>query len=147
MNKRTTIVLAIVTALMFAGSAFAADAAKTRRSDTTEQRTGYQFPMPTQELPLYSFSQIATPSFTVGDTVPVRLNGLADVLDATRVMKAVRVGSNGGSLNFGDASITATLTPFNIASGSFREFAIDSNDPLLYVISNTGSITVKLQAW
>ncbi len=146
MTKR--IFIAVLALFIAAPAMFAQEAViKTRRADDTEQRWGYQYPAPVAECPVASFATIATPTLTVGTAVAGKLPSLACTADDERVMKAVRVGAINGILNFGNASITSSFSPFNIASGSYKDFPIDGNDPSIYVISQTGTQTVPLQAW
>jgi hypothetical protein len=148
MKKSIRLVAVLVALVLFVGVAYAEEAViKTRRADDTEQRWGYQYPAPVAECPVASFATIATPTLTVGTAVAVKLPSLACTADDERVMKAVRIGAINGVLNFGNASITSSFSPFNIASGSYKDFPIDGNDPAIYVISQTGTQTVPLQAW
>lgn len=103
-----------------------------------EHRTGFRYPLPTQELPFNEF--LATGSQTVGTSAAVLLS-----VTATDT-RAVNVGSVGGVVNWGDATVPdGTAWPFTIASGSFRTFVIGTSTPKIYLRPQVATTTLDRQ--
>jgi len=119
----------------------AADPAKWRDgidNAGAENRTGFRYPLPTQELPFNEF--LATGSQTVGTSAAVLLT-----VTATDT-RAVNVGSVGGVVNYGDATVPdGTAWPFTIASGSFHTFVIGTSTPKIYLRPQTATATLHRQ--
>jgi hypothetical protein len=143
MMKRLLISLILLLFAIPASEAQVANLIKVRSgdADTTAVTVGYQYPMPTQEIPFNSFLTVATPSFMVSSESAKVIGTLPA---GTRV---ITVGTVGGALCFGGSSVaTGTEYPFAIASGSFRDFNVSTTTPAIYVIGQLGTVTVHLLA-
>jgi len=103
-----------------------------------ERRIGYQYPLPTIELPFYSV--LATGSQTIGTSTATLLDTLATYT------RFVHVGVTGGGCNFGDSTIPeGTDWPFTIASGTYKVFPIGSQTFSLYFRMQTATGTLFRQ--
>jgi hypothetical protein len=150
MTKRNARLIAVLGLLVAAAvCAFAQDMiVKSRRYDGTTQRIGYTYPLPTAEVPLVSFSRLATQTLSVATTA-VALPVLTDLDDPTRVLRMLQIGAIGGAANLDNASVTTDVTPFTIASGSYQTFPIGSNTLSVYAVcaTPTTSVTLHFRAW
>jgi hypothetical protein len=142
-NKLLVIALIALTVLPLAHQVLGVDPGKFREGldeNGPERRTGIRYPLPTAATPFEKYT--ATGTQTVGTAAAVLLTPPATY------SRVVTVGATDGAINYGPSTVpTGERYPFQIASGSTRDFVLGTSTPPIYLRGRTATATADRLEW